>query len=57
MRGDEAAVGVDVEQEVIAAAREFVRTTSVFRQAVVCRPAFERLAVALLALSEAESNG
>lgn len=37
-------------QGVATAAREFVATTSVLRQSRACRPAFEALAVALIAL-------
>ena len=37
-----------LEQEIIEAAREFVATTTVFRQAKASRDAFTRLAVALI---------
>lgn len=43
--------------EIIAAAREFVGTTSVYQQKRVSRPSFERLAYALLDLDQRKTEG
>ena len=47
---------VPLQDEIVQAAREFVSTTSFYRQRKESRPEFERLAFALLALRDAEAK-